>query len=321
MLDTFIKWATCISTVIATLRAGSRALYLQRNNGTMGVMDGPLIEFQKYSNDTDINLFDISRGFSFAVRIGLMKKLMKRKKEAKRVDVDVDVDLRDQTMIQLYGRVGNETIRGNSTEEIIDDDRSKISWIVKSRMRSLNSLQSLHQRSKLVTEPFLHLMGDFGAWLSAPSVGSWRRSRNLLLPNFFPVTRDDDNDDEDAIFDFRGERIVFDAERTASLLFKTPTANGSQKEVRVNVTVYAPEAFADLRYRFGIDESEFARALAKDGSPFVSFQSNSKGAARAGGLFFFSRDGAYMIKTIKVYLTTYLFGNNFISFGFSPLSW
>jgi 1-phosphatidylinositol-4-phosphate 5-kinase len=33
--------------------------------------------------------------------------------------------------------------------------------------------------------------------------------------------------------------------------------------------------------------------------PFVSFQSNSKGAARVGGVFFFTRDGAYMIKTIK----------------------
>jgi len=288
----------------------------------MGVMDGPLIEFQKYSNDTDINLFDISRGFSFAVRIGLLKKLVKRKQEAKRVDVHVDVDLRNEMMMQLYGRVGNKTIHGNSTEEIIDDDRSKMSWIVKSRMRSLSSLQSLHQRSKLATELFSHLMDDFGAWLTASSVGSWRRSRNLLLPNFFPVTRDYDNDeDEDAIFDFRGDRIVFDAERKASLLLKTPTANGSQKEVGVNVTVYAPEAFADLRYRFGIDESEFARALAKDWTPFVSFQSNSKGAARAGGLFFFSRDGAYMIKTIKVYLTTYLFGNNLISFGFSPFSW
>ncbi|OEU21559.1 SAICAR synthase-like protein, partial [Fragilariopsis cylindrus CCMP1102] len=30
----------------------------------------------------------------------------------------------------------------------------------------------------------------------------------------------------------------------------------------------------------------------------VSFQSNSKGAARSGGIFFFTKDGAYMIKTI-----------------------
>ncbi|KAL7457444.1 hypothetical protein ACHAWC_009025 [Mediolabrus comicus] len=33
--------------------------------------------------------------------------------------------------------------------------------------------------------------------------------------------------------------------------------------------------------------------------PYISFQSNSKGAARSGTFFFFTSDGAYMIKTIK----------------------
>ncbi|KAL9183446.1 hypothetical protein ACHAXT_004302 [Thalassiosira profunda] len=33
--------------------------------------------------------------------------------------------------------------------------------------------------------------------------------------------------------------------------------------------------------------------------PYISFQSNSKGAARAGTFFFFTTDGAYMVKTVK----------------------
>ena len=33
--------------------------------------------------------------------------------------------------------------------------------------------------------------------------------------------------------------------------------------------------------------------------PYISFQSNSKGAARSGTFFFFTSDGAYMVKTIK----------------------
>jgi len=33
--------------------------------------------------------------------------------------------------------------------------------------------------------------------------------------------------------------------------------------------------------------------------PYISFQSNSKGAARAGTFFFFTADGAFMIKTVK----------------------
>ena len=33
--------------------------------------------------------------------------------------------------------------------------------------------------------------------------------------------------------------------------------------------------------------------------PYISFQSNSKGAARVGTFFFFTSDGAYMVKTVK----------------------
>lgn len=42
----------------------------------------------------------------------------------------------------------------------------------------------------------------------------------------------------------------------------------------------------------------FFEALATNG-PYISFQSNSKGAAKSGGIFFFSKNGAYMVKTIK----------------------
>ena len=61
---------------------------------------------------------------------------------------------------------------------------------------------------------------------------------------------------------------------------------------------YCPDTFANLRKLFGISTDSFSRSIFGSG-PFVSFQSNSKGAARVGGVFFFTRDGAYMIKTIK----------------------
>lgn len=63
-------------------------------------------------------------------------------------------------------------------------------------------------------------------------------------------------------------------------------------------SAFAPDCFADLRKFFGITETFFAKSIFESG-PYVSFQSNSKGAARAGLVFFFTRDGAYMIKTIK----------------------
>ncbi len=59
---------------------------------------------------------------------------------------------------------------------------------------------------------------------------------------------------------------------------------------------YAPETFGELRSSvFGITEDEYLQSVL---ATMVSFQSNSKGAARAGGIFFFTSDGAYMIKTI-----------------------
>jgi len=50
---------------------------------------------------------------------------------------------------------------------------------------------------------------------------------------------------------------------------------------RAEITAYAPVTFADLRSRFGIPEKEFRQSILQSG-PYVSFQSNSKGAARAG---------------------------------------
>lgn len=66
------------------------------------------------------------------------------------------------------------------------------------------------------------------------------------------------------------------------------------------LAVFAPDTFADLRNSiFGVSEQSYRQSIFGSG-PFVSFQSNSKGAARVGGVFFFTRDGAYMVKTIKV---------------------
>lgn len=47
------------------------------------------------------------------------------------------------------------------------------------------------------------------------------------------------------------------------------------------ITAYAPDTFADLRSRFGISEEAFRQSILQSG-PYVSFQSNSKGAARVG---------------------------------------
>lgn len=75
------------------------------------------------------------------------------------------------------------------------------------------------------------------------------------------------------------------------------SSSTSAKRV-AHIEAYAPKTFAKLRARFGIKEEEFCNSLLRMG-PYVSFQSNSKGAARVGGFFFFTADGAYMVKTVK----------------------
>lgn len=101
-------------------------------------------------------------------------------------------------------------------------------------------------------------------------------------------------------------------------------AKGNTTQQVAQITAYAPETFARLRSHFDISDAAFTKSIFESG-PYISFQSNSKGVARSGkpsnlslgplqfligrphdffnlvgGVFFFTRDGAYMIKTIKV---------------------
>ncbi|GAX12037.1 1-phosphatidylinositol-4-phosphate 5-kinase [Fistulifera solaris] len=76
-----------------------------------------------------------------------------------------------------------------------------------------------------------------------------------------------------------------------------PAHNQTLMPSPIQIRAYAANEFAQLRTLFGISEPGFRKSLL-DGS-FVSFESNSKGAARVGGIFFFSPDGGYLIKSIK----------------------
>jgi hypothetical protein len=71
-----------------------------------------------------------------------------------------------------------------------------------------------------------------------------------------------------------------------------------RKQRTARIRAFAPTTFSILRSYFGISEDSFRKGVLESGR-FSSFQSNSKGAARVGGVFFFTRDGAYFIKTIK----------------------
>ena len=78
-----------------------------------------------------------------------------------------------------------------------------------------------------------------------------------------------------------------------STTIDVPHTNGRPKDESLNETrncrikkvahvkAYAPRTFRILRSWFGITEKDFIESFVEKG-PFVSFQSNSKGAARVG---------------------------------------
>ena len=253
MLQILVRIATCVTAIVTTLRAGSRALYLYRHNGTLGVMDGPIIQYQ-CTNDTSVNMFDVSQGFSLAVKVGLATMPPKAVHDGETLESTSAFDYSNATTRSLTW-----------FHDVIQSTRDIVSEITKlSRDICLES-----------------------SWRKSPSIAF----RKAMLH---------DGEYIGLCCDRHGQRIDFLAERNISYILSSPLPNSRHKKrIYANITSYASEAFSDLRYRFGIDDDEFRQALA-NGGPFVSFQSNSKGAARAGGVFFFSRNGAFMIKSIKV---------------------
>lgn len=117
-----------------------------------------------------------------------------------------------------------------------------------------------------------------------------------LFPEYFEYHEQSDGLESKSFKHEKGNKWIYDYDlkRTTTICYNSTSGN----DVTAQVTAYAPEVFADLRSRFGITKESFQKSILGDES-FISFQSNSKGAARVGGAFFFTRDGAYMIKTIK----------------------
>ena len=156
---------------------------------------------------------------------------------------------------------------------------------------------------------------EIKALVASPSTTSTRplESRSPAVQALVSAATDEDRDkDIDCLLeDYESEQQLNsqndqDTLVTASDFFftlstMTTISSPSQRDQipRVaQVKAYAPDCFAELRSLFGVSEREYQSSLI-DSGPYVSFQSNSKGAARVGGVFFLTRDGGYLIKTIK----------------------
>mmetsp|Transcript_22355 Transcript_22355/g.40608 ORF Transcript_22355/g.40608 Transcript_22355/m.40608 type:complete len:622 (-) Transcript_22355:1833-3698(-) len=289
--DTVLAILAYGSAIVATLRAGSRAFYLMEHD-QIDVMDGPLIlgpnDVRVLPNGTAVvsPLWELASVFQQSVRLALDPDSMEYQV------ISVGVIHKENEEAEPYSLSPFPPKRGEVVErEIVEmyanntcADNEEATITAEISAENIVGESSSNRLSK--SKSYLPRISLRSMLVKAPFVGRW-------------VGQQEDETDDDESFSFDElEKDEWDFDYCMSTNVPYNTTSGVSAVKFAEITAYAPETFADLRSRFGIPEKDFRQSILHSG-PYVSFQSNSKGAARAGGVFFFTRDGAYMIKTIK----------------------
>jgi hypothetical protein len=326
MIDVLIQAVIYTTTAIATLRAGSRAIYAYQH-AEIGVMDGPLIlspqdiaAIQQEGNNKEIEvspLWEHAFGFSEAVR---------RLHDEDGLQTDEDVyqgNLKDDEEASNYYSMAwpHKTLQQIQSSKISckEEYLSDVTSLEKEGEKGVggslisvghNQINGLKEHQSLIS---------LKRCVNSHAFRLYRNMKELLLEiwKYHPLFRVNsiftrkeaefkEDEKEEGQMAFEDEHLSFDTFYSTDVNLPIAPKNTALGEVSIptyrriaQVKAFAPKAFARLRSRFGIHEEDFLTSILKSG-PFVSFQSNSKGALRVGGFFFFTRDGAYMIKTIKV---------------------
>ena len=328
MLEAIIQAVIYTTTAIATLRAGSRAIYAMSHD-EIGMMDGPLIlgpkdisEIREQgSMEGEVSpLWESTFGFSEAVRL----------LHDSNSDSDSDNNIRtgnwkvEEVRKQYYSMASphknfgqsqaiDVTTTINSRSEVhIDEislDEKNETRLVVSEPKEVKHLMSSRIMTKLkdYISSSTNRVIESGKTVKTLVIELWRChplfGDNILFSENVEDDSELDEADEDLDFDTFYSTTVNLPNSTVHEDGETPVPDNDDENIEkqkvAHIKAYAPNAFAKLRSRFRIPEEEFLSSLLTSG-PYISFQSNSKGAARVGGFFFFTRDGAYMIKTIKV---------------------
>lgn len=337
MIEAIIQAVIYTTTAIATLRAGSRAIYAMSHD-EIGMMDGPLIlgpkdisEIREQgSMEGEVSpLWESTFGFSEAVRLLHDKS---------QFNSDTNMDIRTgnwkeeevrkhyYSMASPHKSLGqSQTVAVTTTinsrsevhvDEILLDAKNETRLVV-SELKEVDLKYLMSSRIMTKLKDYIssrtNRMIESGKTMKTLLIELWRChplfGDNIYLSRYGVENVEDDSDldeadeDLDLDFDVFYSTTVNLPNLTVHEDGETPLLDGDDENVEkqkvAHIKAFAPNAFANLRSRFRIPEEEFLSSLLRSG-PYISFQSNSKGAARVGGFFFFSRDGAYMIKTIKV---------------------
>jgi hypothetical protein len=162
-------------------------------------------------------------------------------------------------------------LREQDDDEALDQQIDRIlaesRWTYKwkkaySKLPYIPRSSSIKAVSGIATDNLASAQRYFTKWVNL----AWARTGNL-----------DSDDDEEA---WGQRKVPWDYQSLlTSDIAMTSQENATKREI--HVTAYAPRTFSDLRSHFGLSEEDFRESVLESG-PFVSFQSNSKGAARVG---------------------------------------
>jgi hypothetical protein len=246
-------------------------------------------------------LYELSEDFRHAVRLAMFPNLYKNvrtnapiSKDNSRRKTDDDYSSSYSLGLQPYHPRRFDEIDNNDKNKSDDEDETDEENIE----LELEKLLNQELRQNLQQKP--QRWRSFVPSLSIPLV---RNNKPKMSSTIDVLNRN--NSPNQPLWDYNqateGEFLYYQRNPMMSALNSragTSSFVGGRRSL-AELTVYCPQTFRNLRNDvFKIPEQEYLESMLSSG-PFVSFQSNSKGAARVGGVFFFTRDGKYMIKTIK----------------------
>lgn len=307
IVESFFQIFALAATVIATLRGGTRVLDAITHNDDLGVMEGPLIlspfDVDKRTNTdgecyTVSPLWELTYSFSEAVRI--------------LHDSNEDDSPSDDVELSTWRSKQRVYSMSNPHKDYINQESEVPLKVVSESISSSDVSEKVEkedERSLIVSTPDTTIILPRDLNVYQKSLNIWKyllgkikcfqlEGRKILPVDYSKLPRIEENpncniavDDDTFVLDFD---TVYS--RTLSIPLSVDSKDLEPKTAQLKV--FSPQTFKALRAMFGVDETSFLDSILKSG-PFVSFQSNSKGAARVGGFFFFTQDGAFMVKTIK----------------------
>jgi hypothetical protein len=300
-----------LQAVLTTLRAGSRALHMWRT-GSIGAMEGPPILPPLQLNES-ATLWELSTAFRHTVLLSNRPDLydtIYTETPLVKGRTDEDEEYTDATRTSDVYRFSSFGIspQDGYDEDLGDEelDRKIDELLEEARMMNLTSTNEEDRVADFEKQGTEEKVAHISASGKAPRIALVPRLVSTISRRVSQTRTTIRKDMQrrwrlvEGDFDDTFDDEPLGAEVASATSFHTHLELASEMAPSKNVSLYAytPEIFRDLRRSFGVTEPGYVQSILESGA-YISFQSNSKGAARVGGVFFFTRDGAYLIKTIK----------------------